>query len=493
MSYGDERLGFLIEDLAFRVRRAPEPYLAYAEMGRFVEELNDTIADILKFEKRHRDDKLTVNEWHVLFAKRGIEVHPYFYNDLFTLFQWRNISDHPNADALRISWEDAESSLATIGRRLADLERDLVEFGFVDALVATQASSRSQRLAHFLSKLLGSVDDHGSALVSASDFAATLIPEKERRYLYVPEAYRLPRVVSAVANRAGDGTVLLEQLARHVIATVNSEAVHESIRKWFLEVARLEPAVALTETRFNVIRVSIASEPDSRGFVIADVQIIEPPIPFIRSTSNLPIPFEKPEELFSRLGPVVKDIKTSLARLRGHEADLRSFVLQLEIDPENCCLAFEMSRNTSSRLLSDYFRCVTVRPLVVDRYGGHLGEPVSRPGADPRFVAVWEPLTLERLVQMIGNAHCYFAGPALWSGPHGCDVAPAVAAFDEAVGALGHADEDKDAALDKIFEGHSSRPWDEILDRVTALRREGERIVVLWDDRDYDIPLAESL
>ena len=208
----------------------------------------------------------------------------------------------------------------------------------------------------------------------------------------------------------------------------------------------------------------------------------------------LPLAAGNPSQLFSAITPIIQGITRGLMALGTRERPTwRDTILQLEVPPEYARGEFELSRREMpAGELGRYFRCVVVRPHMLERVPGGMGPDVAHPQFHENSVAVWARMPALDLADAIRDRDCMFAGPSVWF-EHDGPVSPAVAAFDTIAGAVLQADVLESDALQKIFGADLHRTWGEILDSVTELRRRGERVLVLWDDPNYDVPLAEAL
>lgn len=70
---------------------------------------------------------------------------------------------------------------------------------------------------------------------------------------------------------------------------------------------------------------------------------------------------------------------------------------------------------------------------------------------------------------------------------------PIVQAFEGFPGAVVCQADDDTEGLEPLYLGENQRNWPELLDRVTALRRSGTSLKVLWNDPGYETMLAESV
>jgi hypothetical protein len=484
----DDRVEAILEDLAHSARRPGTlPVHRMVVLGKFVEEIHKTLGLFLGFDS----DKVKIDAWHLELSKLGEPVHASLYQHLHAIYGWRNISGHSNTEQHAVTNRRVLRDLEEVTESFTRLVTFLPAPGLLDTFLKVQTSNKRLLHAEKLREALEVMAGPTGALKKALAYALPLLAPKQRGFLKAPPERQLRQILTQLAAYAVDGNDgHLVRLAEYLDAELPPNLDRAPLHKWARGMQAMAVGAGDPHERLSVIRARIDEDPETPGgLVLRSLRALTPEQDVYSVTFREP--FAGVDDLAVALVEPLGRLQQVLARVQACAVNTEHFVLQIEVPPTLACASFESSLRRKVPLFAS-FRCVVVRPLLESRLARTLQATIAHPTANDNCIALWERVDLPELCAAVAQKDCYFVGPAHWdSAPQIDRLAAGVEAFDQVcIGVLAQ-DVDREGFLDRVFGVYVRRPIGDLLDTITALRRSGERMVVLWDDLAYEPPRAE--
>ena len=465
----------ILDALDERVRQAI-PRDALNELGVFVEWFHDTIREALGLPSKD------IRVLHVDLAAIGIGVGASAFAGLVAAAGRRNVADHAGTGREFLNARQRDGALLNVRGDVEMLMELLDEHGHLDCVLRAIQLKPPElpgwlKAAEGLAQILES-EPIEEILPIALEEAPSL---RNVNIAGIPEAKRL-RVVLRTIGRGVDGAKRLGAIAQYAQRVVN-ESAGEQLVKWArqLEIRAASPR----PERLKVLRVDLDASDRPDGFIVRRARMVSPDLALDRACSRvLPREVRGMKALGQTLRALLREITRDLIATGRGQVPAPDVVLLLTVPSNHWSLAVEELEDDVGARMHALFQCLVVRPPSssgASMRGGWVDHPGSD-AAQSRSYLLAEYQEPARVVELMSGRECLFVGRDALLDPRSPPVLPS--AFRYYPCAVVDRSGDMGVLLDAIFPA-SRVPLGSLFKNITALRKAGGRVTVLWDDLDY--------